>query len=129
MIDAWDVVYVEYVRVLTADCVVQHVRPMTVDEVFCRSVLARRLERRSRLTTWVRMLCGRVKPSEKFSLYIALLHSLYEYLVVDNGGYVYTNNLRVLITAWLNVSQRNRDGVRLNRSDDRILLSLRFLRG
>jgi len=66
---------------------------------------------------------------KSFSLYIALLHSLYEYLVVDNGGYVYTNNLRVLITAWLNVSQRNRDGVRLNRSDDRILLSLRFLRG
>ena len=30
---------------------------------------------------------------------------LYEYMIIDNGGYLCTNCIRVLIAAWLNVSR------------------------
>ena len=36
-----------------------------------------------------------------------------KYLAVGNGGHLYTNSLRALITIWLNASQRSPDGVRL----------------
>ena len=34
-----------------------------------------------------------------------------ECLAIDGGGYVYINNLRALIAAWLDASQRRRDGL------------------
>ena len=37
-----------------------------------------------------------------------------KYQTIDRGGYLYTNRFRALIAAWLDVSQRSRDGVRLN---------------
>ena len=39
-----------------------------------------------------------------------------EYLYVDRGGCVYAYNLHAVMTAWLDTSQRNQDGVQLNRS-------------
>ena len=39
-----------------------------------------------------------------------------KYLVIDIGGYLCTNSLRTVIAAWLNTSQRSRDGVQMNRS-------------
>ena len=43
------------------------------------------------------------------------LRCIHEYLVIDNG-WCLTNNLRALIAAWLDASQRSWDGVCLNRS-------------
>ena len=34
-------------------------------------------------------------------------------MAVGNGGHLYTNSLRGLITTWLNASQRSPDGGRL----------------
>ena len=39
-----------------------------------------------------------------------------EYLAIDSGGYMSTSSLCKLIAALLNISQRSRDGVQLNRS-------------
>ena len=39
-----------------------------------------------------------------------------EYLAVGSGEYMCTSSLRELIAAWLNPSQRSRDGVHMNRS-------------
>ena len=39
---------------------------------------------------------------------------LYEYLAIDSGEYLCTNNLRALIAARLAAPQRSRDGVQLN---------------
>ena len=44
-------------------------------------------------------------------LYIAPVHS-----AMAIGGYLCTNNLCVLIVAWLDTSQRSSDDVQLNRS-------------
>ena len=33
--------------------------------------------------------------------------TLYEFMAVDNGGYLCMNSLRVLIAAWLDSSQRS----------------------
>ena len=39
-----------------------------------------------------------------------------EYLAIDCGGCLCMNSLHALIAAWLNASQRSRDGVQWNRS-------------
>ena len=50
-----------------------------------------------------------------FTLHIpSSLSSVYEYLVIDSGGYLCMNNLHILIVVWLNASQRSPDGVQLN---------------
>ena len=77
-------------RTCIAGCVVQHVRPITVDEVFCSGALAQRLERRSRLRVLGFESCAAVSNLRKgFSIFIALLHSLYEYLVRQRWICVY----------------------------------------
>ena len=55
------------------------------------------------------------------------------HLAEDSRGYLCTNSLHTLIAAWLNASQRRRDGVRLNRSGKSALINredllLRFIR-
>ena len=39
-----------------------------------------------------------------------------EYLAIDSGGYLCTNNVHALTTAWLDTSLRSQGHVRLNRS-------------
>ena len=62
--------------------------------------------------TQARIVCCRVKPTASF-VHSALLQftQLYE-CVPDNVGYLCTNSLCVLLAAWLDASQRSRDGVR-----------------
>ena len=45
-----------------------------------------------------------------------LFTQLYEWLHCYRYGYLYTNSIHALIAAWLDTSQRSRDGVRLNKS-------------
>ena len=64
--------------------------------------------------TRFRILCFRVKPLLRCTC-SSSLNCMNEYLAIDSGDYLCTSSFRELIAAWLNVSQRSRDGVRLNR--------------
>ena len=44
-----------------------------------------------------------------------LLSCINEYLAIDSGGYVYEQPSRIKCSLWLDVSQRSRDGVLVNR--------------
>ena len=57
------------------------------------------------------------QTSGKFStLHLSVIrNSMNEYLAIYSGRYLYTNNRRPLISAWLYASQRSRDDVWLNR--------------
>ncbi len=46
----------------------------------------------------------------------SLLICVNEYLAIGSGEYLCTSGLRELIAAWLNASQRSRDGIQSNRS-------------
>ena len=51
-----------------------------------------------------------------YSPHIATVHSaVNEYLATGSGGYA-NEYLCAIITAWLNASQRSRDGIGMNRS-------------
>ena len=49
----------------------------------------------------------------------SLLNCMGEYLATCSGGCLCTNSLRTVTVVLLNVSQRSRDGVRLNRCASR----------
>ena len=68
----------------------------------------------SRLRTRVRILRCRSNLGKVRSFYFDPVYLVHEYMAIDSGGYLCTNILRALIAAWLEVSQRSRDGARLN---------------
>ena len=56
----------------------------------------------------VLLKCGQIHP-----FYIVPVHSAV-CMAIDNGGHLCTNTLHILISAWLDASQRS--GVSLNKS-------------
>ena len=75
----------------------------------------------------VRILAAVLKPwASFFTLHCpSSLSCLNEYLTIDSGANVYEQPSRINCSIWLDASQRNRDGVCVNRSEDRILRCIR----
>ena len=62
------------------------------------------------------MLPCQINRGQVYSHDTALVYCMTMYLARDSGGYLCTNSLLALMAAWLDASQRDRDGVQLNRS-------------
>ena len=60
-------------------------------------------------------LCSNPVLLSSFTMHcFSALSYMNEYLATDSGGYLCTNTLLAPVAAWRNVSQRYRDGDRLN---------------